>query len=67
MPRPAKAQFDAVVNEALASHALANARLVEQVHAALFQNAGAHPVFDIVATAILDDHRVDAVEMQQVR
>ena len=62
-----EAQFDAAVNQALPAHALADARLVEQVHAALLEHAGAYAVLDVVATAVFDDDRLDAVPMQQMR
>ena len=63
----AEAQLDAAVNQALPAHALAHACLVEQVHAALFEHTGAYAVLDVVATAVFDDDRLDAIPMQQMR
>ena len=46
---------------------LADAGLGQQVDRALLQHAGAHAVLDVVAVAALEDDRVDAGEMQQMR
>ncbi len=67
MPAAAEAQFDAVVHESLALHPPAHARLHEQVHRALLENPGPDAMFDVVAAAGLDDHRLDALLVQEVR
>ena len=65
--RAAEAQVDAFVAEALALHALADAALREQVDRALLEHAGADRRLDLLAAARLEHHRVDALEVQQVR
>ncbi len=67
MARAAETKFDPVVDEALASQPLADARLQQQVHAALLEHAGANAVLDVVTAAALDDHRLDALPVQKVR
>jgi len=66
MSAPAEAQFDAVVDQALALQPLAHAGLHEQIHRALLEDAGAHAMLDVVAAPRFDDHRLDALPVQQV-
>ena len=65
MPLAVEAQLDAVVDEALGVHPLADADLVHQVHRALLEHAGAHALLDVLAVARLEDHGLDAPQLQQ--
>ena len=58
-------QLDAVVDEALALHALAHARSRQQVDRALLEHPGADALLDVLAAARLEHDRVDALELQQ--
>src|SRR5262245_51156216 len=62
---PAKTQLDAAMNESLPSHPLADARFVEDVHSALFQNACADTAFDVLAAAVFEHDRFNALQPQQ--
>ena len=62
----AEAQLHAVVHEALALEPLAHAHLDQQVDRALLQHAGANAVLHVLAVAVLQDHRLDAPEVEQV-
>ena len=48
-------------------HALADADVDQQIGGPMLDQAGADAVLDIVAAAILDDDRLDALQMQQPR
>jgi len=63
MALAAEADMDAVVDESLALHALAQSDGVQQIHGALFQNARAHAIDHILFAACFEDHGVDAVQM----
>src|SRR5471032_3458636 len=67
MPASVEAQLDAAMNQAFAPHALAHARLVEQIHRALFQNARADALLHMLARLALDHDGVDTDKVQQVR
>ena len=67
MAAAAEAQFDAVMDQAESLHPLADASFVEQVDGSLFEQAGANPLFDILAAASLEHDGLDAIEVQQVR
>ena len=54
-------QLDAVVDEALALHALADAGRGEQVDRALLEHAGADALLDVLAAARLEHDRLDAL------
>ncbi len=58
---------NAFVDLALAVHALAALRLAHQVGEAVLQHAGANAAQHIFAALPLQEHRVDALEMQQLR
>ncbi len=60
-------QLDAFVHEALARHPLSHPRLGEEIDDTLFEHPRADPGFDVLAASVLQDHRLDALEMQQVR
>ena len=63
---PPNADLDAVVHQALAVHARADAGLVEQVHGALLDHAGADAAEHVLAGLPLEDDVVDAVRVQQL-
>jgi hypothetical protein len=63
---PAEPQLDAVVDHPLAPHPLADAELGEQVDRPLLEHAGADTVLDVVARAVLEDDRLDALSVQQL-
>ena len=67
MPLAVELQLDAVVHEALAAHALAHARGVQQIDGALLEHARADPLLDVLATARLEHDRLDALELEQLR
>ncbi len=62
-----EAQLDPVMDEALASHPVADARLDQQVHRALLEHACADPLLDVVAALDFDHDRLDAAQVQEVR
>ena len=59
-------QVDAVVAQALAREAPADANLAHEVHRALLEHAGTHALDDVLLAAILEDDRIDAAQMQQL-
>ena len=61
----AEPQLDAVVHEPLAMHPLAEADLVHQVHRRLLEHARAHALLHVLAVARLEDHRLDAPQLEQ--
>ena len=61
-----EAQLDAMVDEALALETLADADLDQEVDRPLLEHTCAHPSLDVVARTVLEDYRLDALEMQQV-
>ena len=63
----AEAQLDAMMREAFALKAFADAGFDQQIDGALLQYAGAHAVLDVFAVATLEHDRVDARKMQQMR
>src|SRR6185503_8230132 len=66
MPRPAKADIESLVAQAGASQSCTDTHRVQQVHCPLLQDSRSHAVDDVVAAAVLDDDRVDAIQMQQM-
>jgi hypothetical protein len=54
------------MNQAFAAHAIADPCFVEQIHGALFENAGADPLLHVFAALRLDDDRVDALDLEQM-
>ena len=66
VPRAAKRQVDAVVPQALARQAIADAHRVHQVHGALLEHPGTDALDHVLAVVALDDHRVDAGLVQQL-
>ena len=61
-----EAQLDAVMDQSFALHARADAGLDEEVDRALLQHAGADALLDIGAAAVLEDHRIDPLEMEEM-
>jgi hypothetical protein len=66
VPLAAEHQLDGVVDDAVAVHAVAHARLVHQVHGHLLQDAGADAAQHVVAGLPLQDDVVDAGLVQQL-
>jgi hypothetical protein len=54
------------VHEAVLVHARADARLVEQVHRDLFDDAGAHPTENVFAGLSLENDVIDAVLVEEL-
>ncbi len=67
MTLPVELQVDAAVDDALAVHALADARIAQQVDRALLQHAGTDALLDVLARAVLEDYRLDALARKQLR
>src|SRR5207245_8752655 len=67
VPAAAQAQLDAVMRETLAGETLAHAGAFEKLHGTMFEHAGAHAMIDVVGASCIDDDRLDAFEMQQMR
>jgi len=65
MATPAKTQLDAVMDQSLSPHPLADARFVEHVRRSLLQHAGPDAAFDILAAAGFDHDGFDALQPQQ--
>ncbi len=62
-----ESQLDTVMDEPFASQAIANTGCDEQIDGALLEHAGTHALFDVLTAAPLDDNRLDAFEVEQVR
>src|SRR5207248_10369698 len=62
-----EAQFDAVVDETLADHALAHSARFEEIGRSLFEDAGSDPALDVVSAAPLQDDGCNALPAQEVR
>ena len=61
VPLARELQLDAFVHEALARQPLPHARLGEEIDDALLEHAGADAGLDVLATPVLEDHRLDAL------
>ena len=66
VPRAAKGQFDAMVNQALAVRARAGADLVEQRHRAFFKQARTDAAEHVIRRLPFQDDVVDSVSVQQL-
>src|SRR5450759_2699579 len=55
------------MQDAFALHALADARLAQQIGGPMLDQPGADAVLDVIAAAILDDDALDTREVQQPR
>ena len=62
----ARLELDAGVHEPLAAHPLADARLVEQLGDAVLEDSRPNPRLGVRAASILEDHRVDPLEVEEV-
>jgi hypothetical protein len=62
-----EADFDAMVDEALAVEAVADAGGGEEVDSALFEDAGADTFLGIKSRAVFDDYVLDASKVKEVR
>ena len=60
-------ELDAVVDDPLALHPLADARLDEEVGGALLEHAGADALLDVLAAAGLEHDRLDPLALEQPR
>src|SRR5262249_23204549 len=67
MQRAAEAEADAVMRQPFPLHALANADLDQKIARPLLDQAGADAALDVIATAVLQDDRVDACKVQKMR
>ena len=67
VPFPGHLQVDAVVDQTLPVHPIADTRRAEQVDRLLLEDAGPDPGLDVLAGAVLDDDAVDAGVGQQAR
>ena len=65
MALPGELELDAVVDDPLALHPLPHARLDEQVGCALLEHARADAVLDVLAAAVLEHDRLDALALEQ--
>lgn len=62
-----EAKFESMMYEAFAPHAFANACFIEEIDGALFENACADALFDVVAAASFQNDRFNSLKMQKVR
>ena len=67
MPAPLELQLDAVVDEPFSLEPLPHADLRQQVDGALLEHPGADALLDVLAASVLEDDRVDGLEMEKVR
>src|SRR5207245_699458 len=67
VPLAVELQLDALVDDPLALHALADPRLAQEIGGALLEHARPYALLDVLAAAVLEDDGVDALEVQQVR
>ncbi len=63
VPRATEGEIDAVVPHALAREPPADADLAHQIDRPLLEHARAHPFDDVLTATVLEDHRVDALEV----
>jgi hypothetical protein len=66
MPLPAEADVEPLVPQAGASKAGTNADRVQQVDGALLENTCPHAVNHVLASAVLDNDGIDAIQMKQM-
>ena len=59
-------ELDPVVDDALALHALADARVVEEVDRALLEHAGADARLDVLAAPVLEHDRLDPLALEEL-
>ena len=61
-----EAQFDAVMDQTLAAHPLAESSLIEQIDGALFEDPGPHALLAMPPASGLKDNRVNPFQMKEV-
>ena len=61
-----EADVNPLVTHALPAEAIANARLVHQVHGPLLEHSCTHAFNDVIPAPAFEDDRVDARTMQQM-
>jgi hypothetical protein len=67
MSAAAEAQFDPVMEKSFSLEPFSDTCFNKQINCALFEQASPYAFFAILAAARLDDDRLDAVQMQEVR
>jgi hypothetical protein len=60
-------QVDAVVDDALAVHPLADTRFTQQLDSPLLEHAGADSVLDVLTATGFEDHAFDSRNLEQPR
>jgi hypothetical protein len=63
----AETELNAVMDQTDLTHPLADLGLVQQVDRSLLEHAGADPALHVLPAAALQDDRLDALQMQQLR
>jgi hypothetical protein len=64
MSSTTEADGDAAVPQSTAPHAIADAERQQQIDRPLFEDTGPHAIDHVVAAAVLDDDRIDPVQVQ---
>ena len=67
MPLAVELELDPVVDDPLALHPLAHARLDQQVGDTLLENSRSDPRLDVLAAPVLEHDRVDPLQVEEVR
>lgn len=65
-PTAGKPELNAVVHESLAPHPLANSGSHERVNRTLLEHSRADRVLDGIPTSVLEHHRLDTSQVQQM-
>jgi hypothetical protein len=64
---PIKAEDDSFVTKPFLHHPLADTYLVHKIDRTLFKHARPDDGFDVVTTVSFENHRLDALQVQDVR
>ena len=62
---PAAAQIDPVVLQPLPRQSLARPEIVDEVDGVLLEQTGTRALLDVLATAVLQDHALDSLALEQ--
>jgi len=62
-----EAERDAAMHEPLTVQPLADSGFAHELHGSLLENTCAHALFDVLAAAQLEDHRVDPRPVEEMR
>ena len=62
-----EAEIETLMAQATLQHPVAHTHCDQHIDCALLEDTCPHPVDDVLTAAVLDDHGIDAIEMQQVR